>query len=90
MQDQKEAYDKVEGRLRMARAWVGMLTNAYNAFKTHGVDLHALPEYKDTTLLTIADQQSFKDGMQSVFAYLERVEHGIRAAVNRKQFKRVT
>lgn len=75
-------------RLRLAQAWADMMTFAYDALLSHGVNFRNLPEYKDTTLLDRAANEEVTLGENNIVEYMRRVKHGITAAIRRKGFKK--
>ena len=76
-------------RLIMAQAYVHLCEKAYDALLYHGINYRDTPEYKDQTLLDDARKVVIAQGRVKVMLWLERVEHGIEAAIRRKTFKRV-
>ncbi len=77
-------------RLLMAQAYIHLWEKAYDALLYHSINYRDLPEYQDQTLLDDARRVVVLQGRQKVLLWIERVEHGIEAAIRRKTFHRVT
>lgn len=76
-------------RMLMAQAFAQMLIKAYDALLHHSINFRNLPEYKDQTLLLAAEKLVLLEGRNKYLLWIERVEHGIDAAIRRKTFRQV-
>jgi hypothetical protein len=77
-------------RLRLAQAFMQMLHAAFDALLHHNINYRHTPEYKDHDLLDSAlDTENVEHGEPKVMSYIERVHHGINAAIRRKNFTRI-
>lgn len=76
-------------RLRLAQAFIDMLLVAYDALLHHGINYQSLPAYKDTTLLDEATTLPLEQAHDSFLTWMGRVKNDIKAAIRRKQFRKV-
>lgn len=78
-------------RIRLAQFFQTMLVAAFDALLHHGVNYRELPEYKDSELLdqALGNGVDVAKGEPMVVKWIERVNSGIKAAIRRKQFRRL-
>ena len=76
-------------RLSLAQAWVKMLSYAYDALLLHRVTYKVLKQYEDHALLDRAANEPLDIGQSSYITWTERMYHDIRAAVARKNIRKV-
>lgn len=74
----------------MAQALDHMRVKAFDALLYYGVNYQTLPEFRDRTLMDEAERLTILQGRQKYLLWLERLEHGIDAAIRRKTFHHVT
>lgn len=76
-------------RLTMAQAFAQMMLRAFDALLHYDVNYRDLPEYKDTQLLDDAARLPLQRGQESYIEWMRRIENGIKAAIQRKLFRKV-
>lgn len=78
-------------RIRLAQYFQTMLVTAFDALLHHGVNYRDLPEYQDSDLLdkALGNGVDVAQGESAIVKWIERVNSGIRAAIRRKQFRRL-
>jgi hypothetical protein len=74
-------------RLSLAYRYIQVLGVAYDAHLYHAINYRDLPEYKDTEWLDEGYKLEPLAGRSLILRWLTRLEHGIEAAIRRKQFK---
>lgn len=79
----------LEARLTVAEALVKFLLRAFNAFRSYSVDFTSLPEWNNTEDLDKARRLTPQRGMELTIKWLAKLEHGLTAAIRRKQFRDV-
>ena len=78
-------------RIRLAQYFQTMMVAAFDALLHHGVNYRELPEYKDADLLdkALGNGVDVAQGEPALVKWIERVHSGIKAAIRRKQFRRL-
>lgn len=78
-------------RIRLAQYFQTMLISAFDALLHHGVNYRELPEYKDSELLdqALGNGVDVAKGEPMVVKWIERVHSGIKAAIRRKQIRKL-
>jgi len=74
-------------RLMHAQAFGQFVLKAYNALRSYGVDFMKLPEWQDQTELEEAARLKPHAAQPKIIDYFVRLDHALRAAIRRKQFK---
>lgn len=76
-------------RISLAQAFAQMITKGYDALLHYGINFRDLPEYRDSKLIDEGSRLSLLRGQEKYMEWMKRVENGIRAAINRKTFRKV-
>lgn len=76
-------------RFQLASGFVDLLRYAYDALLHYGVNYKNLPAYKDEALLDEARKLPASQGFDKFVEWMARVKHDIRAAINRKGFRKL-
>lgn len=81
--------EQMRAKLQCAVAWDSLQKKAYTAALYHDINYLDLPEYKDRRLLQDAKGLRPDRAVAFYVQWCRQVEHGIEAAVRRKQFRKV-
>ena len=76
-------------RFQLLSGFVDLLRYAYSALLHHDVNYQDLPAYKNETLLDEARKLPMSRGSDKFVEWMARVKHDIRAAINRKGFRKI-
>ena len=72
-------------RLMGAQALSQFLLRAFDAMVAYGVNFKDLPEWKDQSDLDVARSLKATAAQGLIMTYMARLEHGLTAAIRRKQ-----
>lgn len=80
----RETEADLRARIMTSQFLARVLLQGYAALKSYGVDFMSLREWKENAILDNAWRLKPQAAQERIFQYLARVEHAIKAAVNRK------